>query len=1430
MAIVPKLSLNKHPKDCINGSLINAQNVKLSEDGTCLQSEESIFQHGTIIDFISDNYINYHIISCIPCNKELIILLFAGIYNEADMEQGVPMILLRYNEEKDIIYEVTHNLLYHGGNIHGTFTYNVSNELILAIAERTVLATGEDSPYVKVPLKTLNVGKFNPDAQDGVDYVLDDELVSACPEVKIPSITNLNYVNGFAYKGWYEIFLRYKINKTDYTNWFSIGHKVLIDTLEKRNIIKVIGYGLKTEDSTNGITFDRTETVPTGGNVAQFATGCIDNFNDEKESCNETISFEINNFDSERYNKYQLGFICNRRDKSFAYRTNDIDQNNRTYTFNIKDCIEYNVQDLIITYYNYYNVKTLCNYKNRLYIGNYGEIVPPISTINNLVSKINLSYSAKQYTLNDEKYVLYKDKNADIELDSIDAATLSIVEDENYNIFTPTLYYNVSDKILVTKLSYCEFADSNGVRYKPEVSYIHGQAAAQTICLDFKINNISYCKAWYTVDNATGNILIDAKSDKFEASTINIPSVYDNEKFTKYFNTSKSFVDRKVNSTLIPGECYNFFVHFVNKYGEATQGYQIPCKLSSAHYMDGQGRPVDIVDKLRIDISVGPTESTPIEYSIFYDIDTNVFEDDDITVGTVLRWLDNRKSWQPVTDAITLNAVKGALRQIANNYPIDFNLKWFQIASALRNEENEFIPFKTDNGEIIHKLPFTTDSIIGNVNHSLYYTKYDLNIHTDFTQDELKEAGFVGYYISYEKFESIAKYTGLLNKYDYNDDTQNNTELTNYNENNSNKLSFYTSNFDIDEHVNLDFNMMLVTGVNFVNEITKDKIRVDVIDKNFYANLNQIDNFNIEYAKYYPVTNPKLYFAGDKSNQRMSISTALIIDDNGALSEDYTQAKATLLNVTTKLYMNKVKTLIRLSDVIYTTDDITISSGLNGFITYNDFLIYNGNKVILYSGTNSILSGLYKPYNWFNENQSDKFLIYCQLAHYSTEFNETKEFNNNPKILSYFAEPISSNANQVIPQYLGCFVEPKDSIDLFVNKYANPDSLLNKTYSNYIEDAANVSEFTHTVRRSNVIQDESLVNAWRQFPVEGYKIISENKGDITNVVGIGTVLLVHTQHSLFMFDADNTLQTQDKAVSLTMLDIFDVSYKEVVTSELGRCGLQDTDSWILDRFGYIFYDNDENRFYRFDNKTVEFIDVDIVNYLNKYRPTNIRFANDNRSNRILISYKINNQLYTISYSYVTNTFISTHTYYFNKAYNTKNVLYLLYNNDIHIYLYEKTNDTEYNFFQNGIPYGLNKSKVDIIINPEYVNVKTLEYLVYKLYKIDRTDTEYILNDIEKHKEPYSGEILRVFNNLVDTGELNIKIDVESSKNVYRNWTKPHWDLTNWNMNYLRNILTQSLTSHKSRLYGNYFIVSITFGGTADKCELEFIEGVTIHNR
>lgn len=1251
-----KLVLNKHPKDCEDLILVNARNVKVSNDFSCLQSENSIFHNRVIESFINNNFGNdWNIAGVIPCNVELILIVYKGDSFPTNAS------IVRYNEDKNSC-EISYNKFeYHGGEIKGTFTYNVQSNLILSIAEYNT--------KFNIPLRTINIGKFGINGDD-TDVNLKNGLLSNAPEVYIPKLVNQEYTIGNAYKGWYNFFIRFKINKVDYTSWFHLGYPIFVSDLIERDIIKYYYSGWINDlpDSSGKLKL-------------YFMTGCSDYISDDIEIANETITFDINGLNKSEqlgYKYYQIGFICATKDSQKAFKTNDIKINVTNYKLEINNCVTYSVTNLITDNYNFYNVKNIINYQNRLYIANYNEENIPNIDLSNVILRWN------------QENVVYDD------------------------------YYKHS----------IYFADEKG-------------------CTD-----------------------IETKV-KTKQNNTNLASF-------DFINTNNSYNRRKKETTLIPGETYAFYIHFVNKYGEVSRGYKLP-----------------------------------------------------------------------------------------NNGRGNFNL------------------VINKNGDALFKVPYIE---LSNFKDNIIKPRLTLQI--DFRNTYIPNE-YVGYFLTYEQFESTCKTTGVLTKFDFYNKEQKATKVVstiytnktivrneNYNAIDSDNLTtvkFYTSEFDITDNLELKYNKLRLEKKNCfdVQDFVYGDIDVGVTDifiinpavvnAKFAYNLNIPEKGGTSINIEIPISKYNIKVAGDATEGQNGLGTCLEITlPTSTIKElfpngEYVLYKASLLNDTTELYVNENKNLIKFTNIEYFAEGKVkeFKEGLNGHSTYNDFLIYNWNKFIFDSGKNVILNYSYNAYypTWaFGSNfQLDNNLFkyshpaaYLQLAVYKDKMLEAKSFKNPPKAcVTQLSEASETEENQTFIFGNGCVVEPSDTVDLFKEKYYNQDVSNPKTYTNYDKNISYLNVYNKRIYRSNVIQDESNENAWRTFPLEGYKDITENKGNITNLLAIGTTLLVHTEHSLFMFNRDNTMKTQDKDVQLVMPDIFDVDYKEVFTSTLGICGLQDDRAWIADDFGYIFYDNDAHRLYQFGQGKINNLDNDIIQWLDKYKPNRVRFANDKISNRLLIRFdyqditKQDNKV--ISFNYKLGNYISFHDYIFEEGINTKNRLYFftgrkdnqlksIFNID-----YSNLTNTSYNNFENYTKQLINNSQIDILILGNYITdkgsftiydtVKYLEYLTYKLYKIDKSNEDYVQLPVEGLRLPYSGDTLRVFNHNVDTGVIDIKIDIEKAKNPFGNYKKPYWDLDNWNFSYLRNKGSQHDGKQiygdiMSRLYGNYFIASFTFSDSERRVEFE----------
>lgn len=1479
MSVVPKLNLNKHPKDCDNLSLVDARNIKISHDESCITNENSIITNALIQTAIHNIYrSNFLIRGIIPINTGIV--LFVQDYNKVEANINKLDVFV-YNEktiDKDEnIYLAYSGLSYHGGKFTGTFTYNVENDLIIAFSEY------DCNNNELVPLRTINLG--NPDkagAEDNGDIRQVESKLSIVPEVKLPAVSNIEYVKGNAYKGWYYLFIRYKINKNNYTQWYPIGYPIYVDVINRNNIVRYIFNRDAFPEKTNEtIKIDQLTSLIIGRKPWDgYGVGFSDYISDTTDICNETFKVAIKDLDV-NYNIFQIGIICSSKSYTKSYKTFDIDIVKNTinyYTLNLKNCEEYGSQELIATYYNYFNVKNIINYKNRLYIAGYNENKIDEEEIINSVKNITVGlYTTVINTSTAENTNIRKDVTV-------------YKENPNPYQFDESIYHvNATIEIPFSKYFSCDdtdlvdFLDNENNRINDhtiKASDLYITTANENNVIDtnringyFAIINVNYKNIDYSRNRIYRIVIND---DMSNIKVINNMKIALQLGFP-YIKTDKDFINRKLATTLIPGEVYNFFIHFVDKYGNFTNGYKIDNTFPQ--HVNKDGNKVDGIvfiipvpqiefEQSRLDyIYCSVDKTAKINDIIIKSLLTQdyIINDYKNPANHMIRYYANynfitKELSSEIQDEIRtedydyvknklIDSVKPFINQ---NLNYEF-YKIFTFNNHINNGEYGFDNYINVNGDSLFKVPFNNIDVNS---HKVYHPYFNnINIPNN----------YVGYFISYEKFEKRSKYTGLLTINDFrNTDTiivtDNVVKKDSLNTMSSNTMNFYCDNLDIDDTLELDFDFLRIEGKNVFDY--NDIPNINYYQRNapfgFVTDMNKVQLQDYNFEKLYPMPNYKLAVANSVKDNRIGVGTCIVIDNKYDLFVNATEKKNNDINLyrvslvkdNPNIYNNNNKTLIKFTDVFYNKNNTgIISTGLNGVYTYSGTIIYADTSVI-FNETNGIVTMQNAEYQYYPTTVSPKhnetyendrpFMCYLQMPVIDTVFHESKCFKNEPKPQSYVTKPASENDSA---QYrTGYMVTPANSIDLFENRQGSADQFNPKTYSNYREDIKDIDVYNKTIRRSNVIQDESRENSWQKFSLEAYKNITENKGIITNLVGIGNLVLAHTEHSLFMFDLNNELKTIDQNIQLHQLDAFDVAYKEVFTSELGYGGLQDKRSAIVDQFGYIFYNNDDNNIYRFDNNQLAIISNDIVEWLIKAKPNNVRFANDIRNNRLLIKFDYDifrknedgstftqKRNLVLSYNYKTQNFISTHSYYFRDAYNSKNRVYFINGFKSGNLVY----DTIYNFteafnnyctyaniygYANAVERFNNSCKLSFIINEGYDIVKFLEYITYKLYKVDESIRGDVPFPVKKLDTPYAGQILRVYNDNVNTNDINITVNNESidpneHKNIFGNYKKPYWDLGNWNFSYLRNMIgneEDQSAAVMSRLYGNYFIVEFEF--------------------
>ena len=139
--IIKGLNLNKDPKGVPNGSLIFAKNIKLDDDGVNITNEEG-FIEALGVD-VNGEKLKGHIVGTITCNKEIVLFT----YDEVSKQSYIYRAKEVDNKDELTLIPVQTAWKWSGGVIHGTYTYNVNGDLIIAV--------GEYSNDKKIPLKII---------------------------------------------------------------------------------------------------------------------------------------------------------------------------------------------------------------------------------------------------------------------------------------------------------------------------------------------------------------------------------------------------------------------------------------------------------------------------------------------------------------------------------------------------------------------------------------------------------------------------------------------------------------------------------------------------------------------------------------------------------------------------------------------------------------------------------------------------------------------------------------------------------------------------------------------------------------------------------------------------------------------------------------------------------------------------------------------------------------------------------------------------------------------------------------------------------------------------------------------------------------------------------------------------------------------------
>lgn len=1500
-----ELKVNEHPKGHTNKSIVNAINMKLSDDGVVLENDNKIEEVDAITTALNNRYGNNRkIVHVLPCNRELVLFVARDmnvIYTSGTID------IWRYSEESntvDIFY--SKGIPWYGGTFSSTFTYTSNNSLIIAFCEHDSI--GFNKTY-DCPLRTINLGDFNKSNNVFNDRDIEPYKTPLCPEVCLPQIQTNNIINGASYVGTYYFYIRYKINQYDYTQWYNFGYPIYHEHIDDKLVHKKI--------ITNSENKDVAGNDAIGAHRTTITNDLYIAINNNNDNINYSIIIDILH-SSVLYEYCQIGYICVSNTYTKYYISSDIKLQNfmqfDTNVYNLKE-----EQFNISSYENYFNVKNIININNKLYISNYITFnqnknvniddiylslrLDKYIDIDNLYDNSNIikfnnldfdkdtitttmifkkldtykshSYPSDNWRTNKglpEKYVnmvyflymigksSYITKNkyqlwrrySYYDSDGVLQHGSKVVTDESCYLYE--LYVAVDMKHIITYTDYNQtsvdieydtpvmsiailptmktynLTGNNDKYIKDYISYgtINDFSNKSIIDADFTVKNVKdiiHDVDILTIDSMHETIqryeftLIDSTNSKNRIAINDNSIISTNICFTYQMNpllltnniykinTIKDLVNNNNVTGLVQGEIYDFYIHFINKYGNTTNGYRIPNRNTQYTYTDESGNKY-YTSFYRFYSTTNGKDCIAMIPDLGNIYVTNDDGSQSLRIYNQTTWIDVSSSgyvnnYRQATTA-EFNEIKNSLSHLLDiPDSIKCNLKFSDIFDEVyATWYINFLPFINNNGDKLYKVPKIT--MPNNKSNIIPVLGIDVNYGIDNKISKfLENNGFVSYFISYKQLEHTYTIDGIGNE---------------------NQLS----------------NILLNTKCNvgyLVHKYPISKINTSITNV-FYKENIYLHSHNTIYANF----NNTIGYADNNENNRNGRHTALYLsNDKTELNhKDFNYVE--ILNVNKNIYTTNKFNLFRLGNILGKQDTI-INVGLNGRYK-NHIVLWYGNES---TGVSAITSDIGRTsygnvfciqiYGFYDDNNNgiytdeiiNSITIYKSYKTDSTDYKEilgTESFYDVINTLTLFKYKIG-------------------------NIYDSSPEIYTHVISNYY-----LNEFNNTIYRSNVISDEGRVNNWRYFESNAYRNINENKGFITNLVHIGKYLYVHTQHSLFAFNNDAALEMNNKNLQVATPDLFDTEYSEAYLTNLGYGGLQDKESSIVGTFGYMYYNRDNNEIIRIYSTDKKIITDDIKTLFNNLNIQRVIFMNDSVNNRVFIQIthqyttsfpigqnKTNTQYIVLSYNYKINKFISLHSTLmepitqqyatngnvrelnvdsFRYAVNTKDTLYM-FNKD----------DFKYSLYKFGKGYN-NLNKVSIIFNSYYDTIKYVEYLVYKLRK-----TNNVVNDafnfnrlpVEKEDIPYSGVGIRIYNDLVDTGWIDVRQANTSYKdvdNTVDNYSKPYYQLGNWIFNFIR---TKSITDSSgniipTRLFGNYFVVEFNFGINTEKIEFEFTDLIT----
>lgn len=1427
MKVKPKLYLNGSPQTAEEGSLAFARNMKIDNDGNLV----SDYGYENI-ESLQDYNIVGHIVGL--DNK---IYLFTDKEEQINTEDvdvyKTINIILEYDEIDKTVNELATGWSYSNGEISGYVSTNITGEKILTIAEY--------KEYANIPLKHINLAHCSK---------TDDESLYCqapiCPTANL--MLKDTYVKTIP-NGVYIFFIRYKIRKDVYTNWFLCSRPIYSGCSEK---------------------------------ITTFQGG-LEYINLHKDSAKSFI-FDLifaQEENKQSYKEFQLGFIITHDEATDARTWKHFDINTKTIYFDYENVEEANIDDLLKVTYELYNVKNVTAFKNKLYISNYKEtnfnydvnldniidlkVVDNYDSSESSVPKANLSGFDLVYNVdifdktttgltvsqilsknNFDYNINVLDKNGTKIADAKSIASFTLEWDSSSNPdiafitkVTNTLYNNcifgkAFNNVYPNNNTNNSLLSTFGIKFTGENNDFYSYEPIDTTSIiPSSLNNSLYNLGFSFAFGSRYNSGQDSQNYYLEDQAFNTYSFY-KLRSMNFYAMNLGFGDKGVESikNVVKEEIESrsFFAKAYIIISSAGNIYKIGYKdiMDSSTYA-GNNMDFNILTLEGFTFStitcVEDYKENPYKYYKDDDLEIlnpnyfNVDSLDENLKTNIIQWLFN--TIQPITKGISvtdtgnhlmldLSKYGGNTKVVVDNIQIVFKKIDFEVEIEESNfESNKKFKYNFDikmtSKDYIYNCNFTfndtlmskaADRIYSQIPSLMPFSKYRIYVHFVDNHNiitngiKLKDIPTKGV----ENNNSILSLAYKLNK-DYN----------NY------YKSFFISIKNIGDIIIEGFGYKKLDNTHILNFLELDTLLYNIND-----NITIIDNTgNI-------ITDTAKYYSSGSSSPSLAFGNCGYvswINDKDGNKDNNDHSKETL-------YIKITRNIDNISE-----HNLVKASGYIPLIKTNDYV----NLIDAYYG--SWFCSVTKPdFDLSSSCYVSGRDIYT--ADRTTDYITLKDFENYITISPSKEYYIRSNFNL---NYLSLTEDITDTIfsigsastgNKQVAKILNSATLsyiyelksmykdfMNKTFNAYDKDYK--IEFDNTIRVSNVLSDETFNNSVFKFDATDYYNIPTDRGVIVSLFAIGNTIYAHTKGSLYKFDATQTIMSTNEDIKLQESEPFEIGLSQVFDSQYGYGGIENKEAGCITFDSYFFYDNKSNHIFAYSgNSQVQLIDGTIYKLLEYYKPNICRTIHDITNKRILFEFELpvfegtKNPIITLSYNYKSKSFVSIHDITLKNSFTTINTVYS-YNKE-----FIKLFDTTYKTIPQDIlfkPFNLYKlygsaSKRSYLIfdnlDKSPFNIAVIMFPKNYLKEV-LNNVSYIGNIIENDIISYSGRdeiglrysynqinvlvtkpetIVKAFNIITDICKSNIirdTIDDTIRPNSLLDYKGIKYDKGNWNINYFR---------------------------------------------